>query len=84
VHCVDLLRRDPALIGELGYFRLHGLGLREFNYSYCFSDLDLLKLAKRIEALFGMGVGCAYVMFNNITMFQDARRFRMVSGVLSK
>jgi uncharacterized protein YecE (DUF72 family) len=84
VHCVDLLRRDPAHMTELGYFRLHGLGSKEYNYSYRYSDLDLSELLKRLTSLSGRELECAYVMFNNIAMFQDARRFLTHSRVLSK
>jgi len=84
VHCVDLLRRDPAHIAELGYIRLHGLGSKEYNYSYRYSDLDLSELLKRLTSLSGRELECAYVMFNNIAMFQDARRFLTHSCVLSK
>ena len=81
VHVVDLLRHDPASPGSLVYCRLHGLGKREVNYVYRYTDDDLRQLARKLSALEKMGCKEAYILFNNISMFEDAKRFsKLVSG----
>jgi uncharacterized protein YecE (DUF72 family) len=70
VHCVDPLAARP-LWGELCYFRLHGLG----GYRYRYTDEDLRNLRAKLPA----GKEC-YVMFNNVYMEEDARRFRALLG----
>jgi uncharacterized protein YecE (DUF72 family) len=50
----------------MGYFRLHG----RTGYGYRYTDLDrqsLLEIARGREP--------CYVLFNNISMLEDARRF---------
>lgn len=64
VHCVDPFKAEPLTPG-LRYFRLHGIG----GYRYRFTDDDLEKLS----GLAG-GDEAAYVMFNNASMLEDARR----------
>jgi len=54
---------DP---GHLAYFRLHGKG----GYRYSYRDADFAELAE-----FLAGYQEAYVLFNNLTMWNDARRF---------
>lgn len=76
VHVVDLLRKSPAKTADLGYFRLHGLGRKEVNYAYEYTDEDLARLSHELSLLTEKGLERAYVMFNNITMFNDAIRFR--------
>jgi len=68
---VDPLKRAP-LVGEIYYFRLHGLP-GEVNYRYKYTDGDLRKLAEIVKSLEGEA---AYVLFNNVYMFDDARRFK--------
>lgn len=68
--------RDPLaarpLWGEPSYFRLHGLG----GYRYRYTDEDLRSLRSKLPA----GKEC-YVMFNNVYMEEDARRFlRLLDG----
>jgi uncharacterized protein YecE (DUF72 family) len=65
VHAVDPFEQLPVTSGE-GYFRLHGR--TGYRYRYTDSDLeDLLYIARRREP--------CYVLFNNISMLEDARRF---------
>jgi len=80
VHVVDLLRREPVTVNEdIMYTRLHGLGGREVNYRYKYTDDDLAKLAKKIISLVEEhNVRQVYVLFNNIYMFEDAKRFREI------
>lgn len=49
------------------YFRLHGIG----GYRYRFSDDDLKRLRDWVE-----GRSEGWVFFNNVAMWEDARRFR--------
>jgi len=63
IDVVDPFERDPVS-GQIGYYRIHG----GQSYRKKFSDTDLTLLAKRIKRI-------SYVMFNNITMFDDASRF---------
>ena len=74
VHVVDPLKRQPLRITPIMYFRLHGLGPKDVNYRYKYSDIDLEKLKTYILKL--ESTKEAYVMFNNIYMFDDALRFK--------
>ncbi len=66
VHCVDPFTRSPVTTG-LAYFRLHGIG--GYRYQYTGADLDrLLALCRPFET--------GYVLFNNVSMWEDALRFR--------
>ena len=72
----DVLRgRLPPEGQEVLYARLHGLGGREVNYRYKYTEEDL-------ERLKGLVAGWreAYVMFNNVYAFEDAVRFKEVLG----
>jgi uncharacterized protein YecE (DUF72 family) len=75
VHVVDLLRRGPASSVGLVYCRLHGLGNRDVNYNYRYTDDDLHQLAEKLSALENAGCQEAYILFNNVSMFEDAKRF---------
>lgn len=65
VHVVDPLVVAPVA-GALRYFRLHGLG----GYRYRYTDDDLRRLAERCQS-----DRPTYVLFNNVFMWEDARRF---------
>ncbi len=75
IHVVDPLRRDPVKYGQVVYYRLHGLGGREVNYRYKYSDEDLSKLTDIVKSL-PAGVETVYILFNNVYMFDDAQRFK--------
>lgn len=64
---IDPLKKKPER-GPPHYFRLHGLGDREVNYSYKYTDKDIRQLAQILISTRGP----TYVMFNNIYMYQDA------------
>jgi uncharacterized protein YecE (DUF72 family) len=64
VHCVDPLE-NKAEYGKLKYFRLHGG--RDYRHQY--SDDELARLRELSD-------GEAYVLFNNIAMYEDALRFK--------
>jgi uncharacterized protein YecE (DUF72 family) len=66
IHCVDPLVSDQ-LWGEVGYFRLHGLG----GYGYRYTDGDLQRLRERISPHED-----SYLFFNNVSMYEDALRFK--------
>ncbi len=73
VHVVDPFRRLPALESEAVYFRLHGVGEGETNYGYKYTDGDLLALASTVSSY---PESKTYVMFNNVSMGEDAIRFK--------
>jgi len=69
IHCVDPFR-GLALWGGMNYFRLHGVT----GYGYIFTLEDLRRL------LSWCSKKPSWVLFNNITMAQDAARFQMLLG----
>jgi len=73
-HVVDPLRREPVHTAGFAYFRLHGLGGGEVNYRYKYTDEDLLKLLAIVKRY--AESQDAYVLFNNVYMFDDALRFK--------
>jgi uncharacterized protein YecE (DUF72 family) len=66
IHCVDPFAGEPATRG-VRYYRLHGRG----GYRYRYSDAELGGLRASLMAHPGRD---AYVMFNNVWMWDDARR----------
>lgn len=66
VHVVDPLREEPVSKG-LRYFRLHGLT----GYRYLHTEEDLNTLARRLAPDVPN-----YVLFNNLFMGEDAKRFQ--------
>jgi len=76
IHVVDLLRYEPAYLGEVAYTRLHGLNPREYDYRYKYTDEDLNRLLRRVEDLERRGAKRIYVLFNNTEMADDAGRFK--------
>lgn len=71
IHIVDPFKRMPALIKGTSYFRLHGIG-GEINYRYRYTDGDLSKLKEIVGAVQSREI---HVMFNNMQMLKDAKRF---------
>jgi len=72
-HVTDPLRLMPAYSGEIAYFRLHGLG--EQMYYYQHTDTELRKLMELITP-YEKGGREVYILFNNLSMFEDAIRFK--------
>lgn len=68
IHCVDPFI-EPSLHGRPHYYRLHGKG----GYRYRYSDEDLADLRALCS-------GDTYVLFNNISMWDDALRFQQTLG----
>jgi len=66
IHCVDPFAAE-SVYGETTYWRLHGRG--GYNYVYTEEELDWLAAETRKRE------GEVYVLFNNLAMAKDARRF---------
>lgn len=66
IHCVDPLE-TIAVYGKTKYFRLHG----GHNYRHQYTDEELARLWELCS-------GETYVLFNNITMYNDALRFKEI------
>ena len=73
VHVTDPLKAMPAYTSTVAYFRLHGLGKRMYYYQY--SNEELKKLHASAKSFENEGKE-VYVLFNNLTMFDDALRFK--------
>lgn len=69
IHCVNPLRQR-TVTGGTAYFRLHGIT----GYRYRHSDDD----CRRLLGLCA-GFDEAYCLFNNMTMFGDAARFKALA-----
>lgn len=74
IHVVDMLRHEPAAIGDVAYTRLHGLNPREYDYKYRYTDKDLRNLTEKIVSIQKLVVDRFYVLFNNTSMAEDAER----------
>ncbi len=68
IHCVDPLV-DRSVHGDILYWRLHGKG----TYSYRYTDEDLAGLKRQLRL--AQSTHPAYILFNNISMKEDAERF---------
>jgi len=66
VHAVDPFQQT-SVSHPLGYFRLHG----RTGFRYRYSDKDL----EQLREMAGQHGSC-YVLFNNVCMLEDSRRFR--------
>ncbi len=75
VHVVDPFRFMPLSTLPQAYFRLHGIGGKEYNYKYKYTDSDLAKLVDIIKDQISRNKNEIYVMFNNLEMINDAQRF---------
>ncbi len=73
--CVDPFRQDPIFPWDqsTAYFRLHGFG-KPSMYRYDFSESELERLTRMIAAL-PPTVSRAYVFFNNVSCYENARQF---------
>lgn len=76
IHVVDPFRLQPVSRHPTAYYRLHGIGGKEVNYSYKYTAGDLKRLLEMVEAEEERGRERLYVMFNNVAMAEDARRFK--------
>ena len=72
-HVVDPFKNTPVYVGKTAYFRLHGLGERLYYYQYSNDELKrLFNIAREYETK----AEEVYVLFNNLSMFDDAVRFK--------
>ncbi|MCS7094883.1 MAG: DUF72 domain-containing protein [Thaumarchaeota archaeon] len=73
-HVTDLFVSLPVCVStsSVAYFRLHGSPPGKRLYKYTYTDRDLFELAARLKEV---NSRWAIVMFNNVTMFDDASRF---------
>jgi len=71
-HVVDLFKSKPVYTGDMAYFRLHGMGKQLYYYQY--SNVELKKLHNLVEP-FERKNKDVYVLFNNLAMLDDAKRF---------
>ncbi len=78
IHVVDPFRSRPVSVHEITYLRLHGIGKGEVNYRYRYSVQDLTKLKEFVERRLKENGGVVYVMFNNVWMMDDARKFKEI------
>lgn len=81
IHVVDPFRCSPVSSHNMTYFRLHGIGGKEANYGYKYTEKDLRELKELVEAALKEGKEKVYVLFNNVAMAGDAAVF---VGVLKK
>jgi uncharacterized protein YecE (DUF72 family) len=66
IPCLDPFE-ETSIQGDLLYTRLHG----EKGYRYTYSEAEMKQLIE-----IGKPVSQAYFMFNNVSMYEDAQRFR--------
>jgi len=80
IHAVDVFKTEPAHVGDVVYIRLHGIGRGYVNYSYKYTQDDLLQLLRYLDRLLEThgGVREVYVLFNNKFMWEDASRFKAI------
>jgi uncharacterized protein YecE (DUF72 family) len=69
VHCVDPFVRKPVT-ARLAYFRMHGIG----GYRHRYSDGELRELLDACGAFEE-----AYCLFNNMGMWEDAKRLKALA-----
>jgi len=72
VHVTDPFKALPVHTDNIAYFRLHGLGKQLYYYQY--TDDELKQLRKLVQPFEHDGRE-VYVLFNNLAMFDDAKRF---------
>ncbi len=72
LHAVDPFRRRS--LSQLKYYRLHGIGGKEVNYRYKYTEGDFEVLAN------ALGGDVNYVMFNNVHMIRNALEFKEYLG----
>mgnify|MGYP001772598095 FL=1 len=76
LHVTDPFRCENVSVHSVRYYRLHGIGGKEVNYSYNYTIDDFKKLIELLERDKNNGVEEAYVMFNNVNMREDALKFK--------
>ncbi|RLI10757.1 hypothetical protein DRO42_00255 [Candidatus Bathyarchaeota archaeon] len=74
IHVTDPMKVEPVRVGEVAYFRLHGLPGYDLRYSY--TNRQLEELRRRLDRF--KDAGRVYVFFNNYAMYRDALRFQQL------
>lgn len=69
-HCVDPFKEE-AMTKGIAYFRLHGSPPGKVMYRYTYAEQDLKKVAETASEF-----DKAFVLFNNISMYEDALRMK--------
>lgn len=69
IYCLDPFKGSPQP-GLVRYFRLHGLG----GYKYRYTERDLSQIKEWCQK-----EGTTFVMFNNVSMWEDALRFKRLA-----
>lgn len=76
VHVVDIFRNKPLYKHQgVLYVRLHGIGPGEVNYSYVYTEKDLVELK---EMILRENFQAAFVLFNNVKMLNNALEFKKI------
>lgn len=76
LHISDPFRCENVSVHNLRYYRLHGIGGKEVNYSYKYTVNDFGKLVDLLKIEKEKGVEEVFVMFNNVSMMEDALNFK--------
>jgi uncharacterized protein YecE (DUF72 family) len=71
-HVTDPFKMMPTYMSDVAYFRLHGHGDRMYYYQY--ANEEMKRLHELIKPLDAEGKD-VYVLFNNLSMFDDGLRF---------
>jgi len=73
IEITDLRIEKPVYVSKTGYYRLHGdYKGKRIIYKYRYTDEDLKNILKNLLEIKNEE---AYVMFNNVYMYNDAKRF---------
>jgi len=67
IPCLDPFEGRPKIRGDFLYIRLHG----RIGYRYSYSDTEMKELLQM-----GKTYPQAYLMFNNVNMYEDAHRLK--------
>uniref|UniRef100_A0A7C5TI77 DUF72 domain-containing protein n=1 Tax=Ignisphaera aggregans TaxID=334771 RepID=A0A7C5TI77_9CREN len=81
IHVVDPFKTLPAIDKEVTYFRLHGIGEKDVNYRYKYTQQDFEKLLEIIKIVKSKS-NEIYILFNNIYMAQEAQEFKSMIKTL--
>lgn len=74
IDCCDPFKRLPTYLGKnkIAYFRLHGSPPGKKMYNYKYTKENLLKLKEIVQEVKAKD---HYILFNNLSMFEDAKDF---------
>lgn len=73
IDVTDFFRRKPVFVKDICYFRLHGKYKNgKIDYKHKYSKKELKELADYVNSC---NVKKAYIMFNNVYMYENAKEF---------